>query len=61
MFCTDFDSFWSLFGSLAKIRVSMFLALVSKTAPRGLQDVPRPPKRNDFFLELYLLLLPLYF
>jgi len=25
-------------------------------APRGLQAVPRPQKRIDFFLELYLLL-----
>ena len=35
---------------------SCFLALVSKTAPRGLRDVPRPQKWSDFCLELYLLL-----
>ena len=38
---------------------SCFLALVSKTAPRGLRDVPRLPKWSDFCLELYLLL-PLF-
>ena len=42
-----------------KLHFSVFLTLVSTTAPRGLQDVPTAQNRNDFCLELYLLL-PLF-
>ena len=42
-----------------KLPFSCFLALVSKTAPRGNQDVPTAQNRSDFCLELYLLL-PLF-
>ena len=37
----------------------MFFGIFSKTAQRGLHDVPRPRKGSDFCLELYLLL-PLF-